>query len=220
MTPFLNLSSIELDRPIYRIISFERLVDFFNTGKLVLTHPTKWDDPFETHVIGATFKIGNVTRDRAHRHVAYGQCWTRKSVSDAMWRIYSPDKSAVRIRTTPRKLSAALKNSIAKFARSSSYVGKVSYLPQREIVARAHELAAAMINDHTDTAAAQSLLFKRNSFSHESEVRALVIDRHGRAKSGLLRLDIDPHKLVESVLIDSRASTSLVAFTPTISKMH
>lgn len=38
----------------------------------------------------------------------YGQCWTLKSTSDAMWRIYSPKKDAVRVRTTIRKLAESL----------------------------------------------------------------------------------------------------------------
>ena len=38
----------------------------------------------------------------------YGQCWTKTRESDAMWRIYSPNKNGVRIMTTPRKLLTAL----------------------------------------------------------------------------------------------------------------
>lgn len=207
---FLNIKTSELDRPIYRIISFERLVDLFRTQKLVLAHPTKWGDPFETHVIGANFKRGNVILDRAHRHVIHGQCWTRKSVSDALWRIYSPEKNAVRIKTTPRLLGQALDGALSRTPRSKWFVGRVTYLPQKDIVGRARDLARKMLDDQTETAAAQSLLFKRNSFSHESEVRALVVDRHNRAKAGLVHLKIDPHEMVQGVLIDSRATSSLV----------
>lgn len=210
MQHFLNLTQADLEKPIYRIVSFERLVEMFTSRKLVLAHPTKWDDPFETHVIGAKFRIGNATTERAHRRVIHGQCWTRKSQSDALWRIYSPNKDAVRIRTTPTLLGEALAQSLQRLPRSKWFLGKVAYLPQKDLVGRASELAAAMLKDTSETAAAQSLLFKRNSFSHESEIRALVVDRHGRAKSGLLQLAVDPHAFIQSIYIDSRAPSSIV----------
>jgi len=210
MPSFLNLTQTELEKPIYRIVSFERLVELFTSRKMVLVHPTKWDDPFETHVISAKFRIGDATTERAHRRVIHGQCWTTKSQSDALWRIYSPNKDAVRIRTTPKILGEALAQSLEKLPRSKWFIGKVAYLPQKDLVGRATELAAAMLEDRSEASAAQSLLFKRNSFSHESEIRSLVVDRHNRAKSGLLPLDIDPHKLIQSVYIDSRAPSSMV----------
>jgi hypothetical protein len=210
MQHFLNLTPDDLEKPIYRIVSFERLVEMFNSRKLVLAHPTKWDDPFETHVIGAKFRIGNATTERAHRRVIHGQCWTRKSQSDALWRIYSPNKDAVRIKTTPTALGAVIAQSLSRLPNSKWFIGKVAYLPQKDLVGRASSLAAAMLNDRSETAAAQSLLFKRNSFSHESEIRALVVDRHGRAKAGLLQLSADPLSYIQSVYIDSRAPKSIV----------
>jgi hypothetical protein len=80
--------------PIYRIFSIDRFVELARTRQNVLVSPYKWDDPFENFLLrcpvrdasGRTLRMGNL----AERW--YGQCWTSTRESDAMWRIYSPEK--------------------------------------------------------------------------------------------------------------------------------
>ena len=207
----LNLDSIEASRSVYRIISFVRLCEFFESGKMTLVRPEKWDDPFENYLSGAVYKQGQATVELGVRRSVYGSCWTLRAASDAMWRIYSPDKTAIRIKTRPRLLAKALDEALARKASASAFVGKVQYLSEREIVARARTHAMRLYKESSPTTVAESYLYKRNPFSHEAEVRVLVIDRNARpAAGGLLQLTVNPHDLVESVLVDPRAPASMV----------
>jgi len=205
MNPYIDYGQHELDRPIYRFTPFSRLIEFFRTGEFALTRTSMWDDPFENFIVGVRFKIGRATLDLALRNVVHGSCWTSKSVSDALWRIYSPDKLSVRIGSTPRLLGTSLQEALTKYPHSQWFIGRVQYLPQASIVRSATTLAKEILKDKSETAAARSVLLKRRSFSHENEVRVLVIDRHLKSKGGILKVKIDPHKIVRSVMIDSRA---------------
>jgi hypothetical protein len=210
MGEFVNIRGEDLDRSIYRFSTFARLVEHFRTGQMAFVRPEKWDDPFENYIVGVRFETGGGHLDLGLRHTFHGSCWTRKSVSDALWRIYSPDKMSVRIRSTPRILGKCLDTALAKYQRSKWFVGRVTYLPQRKIIEKAATLAQHILKDRSEVAAANSLLFKRNSFAHEDEVRVLVIDRHQKARQGVLKVNLDPHQVVHSVLVDSRASDDLV----------
>lgn len=183
----------------------------FQSGIMVLVRPEKWDDPFENYIVGAKFKIGNGTLNLGLRQTLHGSCWTRKSVSDALWRIYSPDKVSVRLKSTPSLLGKSLDKALARNRYSEWFVGKVNYMPQSKIVRTAVTLAKQILRDHSGMAAAKSLLFKRNAFSHEEEIRVLVLDGHSKSKAGMLRIPIDPHEVIQSVLIDSRAPAEIVS---------
>ena len=199
---FIGLTG-ELDRPIYRFLAFERLIEIFRTGKFALTRTDKWDDPFENYIIRVRFKSGNGTLDLGLRRRIYGSCWTQKSVSDALWRIYSVDKLSVRIASTPRIIAQALGIG-EKAGHRSWFIGKVAYLPQSEIVKNAASLARKILTSESEIAAARSVLFKRRSFTHEAEVRVLVIDRGDRRIGGIVTSPLDPHAVIRSVMLDSR----------------
>src|SRR5260221_471422 len=111
---FLNLSARDLSQRIYRIIPVERLNQFFETGQNVLVSPKKWDDPFENVVLRSVFpRLG-----------LYGQCWTRHTASDAMWRIYSPKVGGIRICSTFQRLLDSLLKATTRTG-SLPFVGSV-----------------------------------------------------------------------------------------------
>lgn len=205
MSPYINYHVSEIDKPIYRFMPFSRVMELFRTSEFMLTRTSKWDDPFENYIINVRFKSQDgATLDTALRHILHGSCWTKKSVSDAMWRIYSPDKLSVRIASTPRLIADALVTGLKKNPKSACFVGRVDYLPQATIVKLATTYARDILEDKSQAAVARSVLLKRRSFSHEEEVRVLVIDRHSRSKGGLLRVRVDPYSLIKSVMLDSR----------------
>lgn len=168
-----------------------------------------WDDPFENFIVSARYKSKTGHMDSVLRHVLHGSCWTRKSVSDALWRIYSPDKLSVRIASTPTLLAQELSSGLSKYPRSKCFVGKVQYLPEKVIVDSAASLAKQIWTDESELSAARSVLFKRKSFAHEDEARVLVVDRHRQSKNGMIRVRVDPHTLITSVMFDSRAPTEV-----------
>ena len=206
--PFIDLITAEREKPFYRFTDFGKLVQMFQKKEMVFVRPEKWDDPFENYIIDPEFRFADGSFLKlTYRHVIHGCCWTKKSVSDAMWRIYSPDKISVRIKSTPALVAEELEKALKKYPRSSWHIGKVQYLSQKKILNKARSLAETIYSstEEKETAAAKSILIKRNSFAHEQEIRVLIIDRHLKSKNGTIKLKIDPHKIIQSVLVDSRA---------------
>jgi hypothetical protein len=105
---YLNLPMSHIDRPVYRIISVKRVIELFQRRQNVLVKPSLWDDPFENFILNSHILIEGRKLTLRSRNYVYGQCWTRHAASDAMWRIYSPEKNGVRIRSTPRRLAEGL----------------------------------------------------------------------------------------------------------------
>lgn len=208
MTKFINLDTSEKDKFIYRYLSFSRLVEIFSTNTYQLINPSLWDDPYEQWLTSAKFDLGSDELDLGFRKSFFGSCWTRKTSSDAMWRIYSPDKTAVRIRTTPRLLGGAIQQALQPGSKAMAFIGKVQYLSQAMISQQAESLAIATLSTQSELAAAKSLLIKRVSFSHEEEIRLLIINRNYDGQ--VLPISIDPHTVIQSVMIDSRAPKELI----------
>jgi hypothetical protein len=205
--PFINLSKDEIQSPFYRYTDFGRLVEMFLKKEMTFVRPEKWDDPFENYIIDPDVRFADGSFMRlVYRQVIHGSCWTKKSVSDAMWRIYSLDKISVRIKSTPEKVGTAIDAAMKKYKDSSWYIGKVQYYPQQKVNKKAIEYANRFLESKQDKTAAEALLIKRSSFAHEKEVRILIIDRNSKSKNGVLKIKLDPHQLIDSILIDSRAS--------------
>ncbi len=141
MFVYLNLDEIDLKQHVYRTISYERLIELFTSKKNTLVKPNLWEDTFENFILKSKLinEIGEQIEYDVHERM-YGQCWTLEESSDAMWRIYSPDKSGIRIRTTIEKLLDSL--CLATIARENGEhcIGKVEYLKETELVKRAKEM--------------------------------------------------------------------------------
>jgi len=184
---------------LYRIVKFEHVVEILN-GSLHFSHPSKWDDPYETRVKNS--------RDYA----MFAQCWTRKAISDAMWRIYSPDHLGVRIRTTREKLTFAMKDFARRNKGYKLRLANVQYDTTVKVREKTLELAKSLEDTLKPQFAADLLFHKRNAFSHEREVRAVIfcptIDPD--AKKDGIKIDIDGHELIESIFFDPRAADVLV----------
>jgi hypothetical protein len=214
MSKYINISDDDISSPIYRIISFENLVKIFKSNKMAFVKPEKWDDPFENIIaktkIDMGTSLGESFFESGIRNNSHGNCWTKKPISDAIWRIYSHDKKSVRIKSTPEVLSRNIQKWLENYPKSKLFIGKVEYLNTNQIRAKAKIFAKSVLSGDLSKAAAESLLFKRKAFSHEEEVRVLIIDQHDISKDGVLNIDIDPHDLIHTVVIDSRASVELV----------
>jgi hypothetical protein len=186
---FLDIPAGQRNSYVYRIISIERFYELFATRQNVLVSPEMWDDPFENFIL----KSQHMSRDGW-----FGQCWTRHSASDAMWRIYSTNSKGIRVRSTPASL---IDGAIRSNHDASCFIGTVQYLPER----RLQRFARSMISGDLNLAenAAKTLLVKRPAFRHEAEVRLLA--RRGQHSSGkLFKYVIDPHLLFNQLMIDPR----------------
>lgn len=178
---------------------FKHLVDMLESRELFFASPTSWDDPFE--------------RILQHRGTpwTFAQCWCKRAVSDAMWRIYSSDRTAVRIRTTRDKL-----RDLGPRIRATHFaqfrVDDVRYDSAREIASELDQIAHGLRVKFDSTRAVDALFLKRDAFDYEAEVRAVVyLTKPGGTRKGAhLRLRVDPHRLIDSVLFDPRADDTYI----------
>lgn len=167
----------ELDRVIYRIFSARRFQDLVINRRNGLVAPRMWDDPMEDTYRSCYMDTAEGPRVQLSYIGArwYGQCWTYNRDSDAMWRIYSPDKSGVRVQTTLRRLFKPYIAAWGEEAAMQCYMGEVKYLSPEQILAHISEnvwydmMNFASLPEST----IKTMLMKRPEFEHEREVRLL-----------------------------------------------
>ena len=200
---FLNFRGEHAGTFIYRIVSQDRLFELFDGQQNALVHPSKWDDPFENLILNAKIKMpGGDTGDFGFRNDLYGQCWTLHQASDAMWRIYSPNKLGVRVRTTIGRLAGSLSNCLGDWARQQCFVGKVQYMTTPQMRSFGETFAAGHLSAD---AVARTLLVKREAFKHEREVRLIYFEKDNtRHAEGVFRYALDPHKMIDQLMVDPR----------------
>ena len=179
---------------LYRIVSFDRAVQILQSNTLYFAHPSEWDDPYEQ---GLLHKRSNNV---------FAQCWCRKAVSDAMWRIYSPNNLGVRIGTTRPLLHATLKEA-QKTQGIRFKIQNVKYMFQEDLNFALQDVATTLNEKYTVRKAIEPLFMKRNAFHHEYEVRAVVYDREPQPTDngkGVV-IPVDSQTLIRSIWIDPRA---------------
>lgn len=202
---YLNLTDTELDSRIYRIMSLKHFFELFCNRENVLVRPSKWEDPFENFILNAKARLSDGTIVTfGFNNDSYGQCWTKLTSSDALWRNYSPDKTCVRVRTTVRKLLVSLQESLGEWAHEQAFIGRVLYLGDKKLVEFGNGVFRDGLNSRT---LAETLLVKRVAFKHEREVRLLYFEKE-KGHKDLYGYAVDPHALIEQVMIDPRLSRS------------
>ena len=176
---------------LYRIIKWEHLIDLFETRKLYFSNPREWEDPYESRV------------DHPSMADVFAQCCGRQGVSDAMWRIYSPNQYGVRVKVRRRTLVAQLDDAKRQKEFKFRRIGPVKYRKQSEIDSKLKELVHQLSNNYVPKDAFDSLMIKRIAFKHEAETRVLLhAPRQSDAKG--IRVTANPFDLVETVLADPR----------------
>jgi len=208
------------DVPIYRVMHVERLIEILILQKLTLRQPKQWDDPFENFMLMS----GN-RRERSYPADIFGQCWSLHEESDAMWRIYAPEKTGIKIKTSVSNLFSQfwIAPEVSDTSSRSCYIGKVDYF-EKDLLKK-----VAMMNDPglekkeplNGKFIATKLLLKRKEFMHEAEVRLIYLDHFDRGKgmlsptlSSLVQLSdnqsfqftVNTETLIEEIMIDPRMS--------------
>ena len=194
------------DKFVYRYISFDSLLQMLTEECITLVQTNYWEDVYENFILKENYysngrKINAVWLSK----MFLGQCWTGKKSSDAMWRIYSPDKKGLRIRTRIGKIMNILKSE------KSCFFGRVEYLPQARIEKDLASLKGNISVDQLPYLMLESQFIKRNSFSHESEYRIIKMRKWSREESiPIQKISIDPFSFIENVYFDPRADSSYV----------
>jgi hypothetical protein len=199
---YLNLKDGELDKNIYRIMSEQHVFTLFADKKNVLSAVKNWKDKFENFQL----KLGGVLDGKAFGYGfvndLVGQCWTRHSLSEAMWGIYAndPSKRYLRIRSTPRKLLTALVDAHPEMPHDTCFVGGVEYKKEKQL--RTFLKGGGDLHI-SPTGIATSLLLKRHAFKHESEVRLIYFgDAKNYDTKGLYRYTVNPNEMITQIMAD------------------
>ncbi len=187
---------------LYRIMRFEHAVQVLR-GNLYFSHPSQWEDPYETNV------------KHEYDHAIFAQCWSTASMSDAMWRIYSPNLLGVRLRTTRDALASAMQAYTSANAGYQRRLQNVEYLKPNEFRDEMSVYESLIGSDELfgPATAADMLCVKRAAFSHEAEVRAILYDSNAlRSESDSrkgINVKVDGAELIDSIRLDPRASDEL-----------
>ena len=202
----LNISDV--DQEIFRIFRLSRFKQMLCSGELVLANPLKFDDQYENFFL----RQDVCTSDGERWSLAelqsswYVQCWSTKRESDALWKIFGPERDGVRVSTTVRKLFSCIWNHKDCFSSLRYFVGKVSYSSTADIesfLSRVSFTDVAMGGQPRNFACL--LCVKREEFSHEEEVRVVIHDvEHDLGRDGLYRQQFDFNSVLESICVDSR----------------
>lgn len=182
---------------IYRFVEFHRAAEIFEKKTLFFARPSLWHDPYEVRI------------KHPRSEALFAQCWCQTAMTEAMWRIYSPHGTGVRIRTTKERLEAA----VAKWAKSKGYgyrEDEVEYFEPAEINRFYKQLEADLGKRYTVKRAADALFVKREAFGHENEWRSILYCKDVPADKKGIEVPVDPHELIDGVVLDSRAPTQLV----------
>ena len=137
--------------------------------------------------------------------VYYGQSWTTREESDAMWRIYSNAGSAVRVKTVYPLLFCALGDWNEKHKDDIIWptIDYVNYADEDEIN-KWLQSNSPMNYWAFGELQREGLFVKRREFEHEKEVR--VIMRSHKEERDYIEIDFDPHKVFREIVIDPRVS--------------
>ena len=198
-----------LSTPIFRVFNIQRFLELCAAKKNTLVRPHKWDDPFENFILKKALELPNPTASgmTEGQENFYGQCWTSLKESDAMWRIYSSDKSGVKVKTTIGRLIESL--AAVSAPNDDYFIGNVSYLKDSVLRDNLQKVRWLMAEVTDIESMARSLLFKRVEFEHEREIRLIYFWRN--ATTDIFQYAVNPLQLFEEVQFDPRISPELFA---------
>lgn len=203
-------NGLDLDQTVYKYMPLKYVIAMLKTQKLYVGKVKKWEDTYENFLLKQDFMYDNIhlSADNLIDQI-YGQCWTKQNESDAMWRIYSDpntmDYTAIKIKTTAQKLFDAVY--ISDDCMATTSIGSVEYVYKKEIMQWIKGLHMHTAQDIGNNIV-PSLYKKRKPFSHESEVRIIIMHDHDMGEG--LFYDITPAIMFDNFVIDPRLDANKV----------
>ena len=212
--------------PLFRIMPLERFLELLYTRQNVLVRPTLWNDPYESIIEKSAMMSNPDTLELYDITRWYGQCWSCKPESDALWRVFSNGAvvRSVKIKTTVE----AIKNQLAEDDIIKDFILlKVKYADYaykkkdvRKKLAETFQFGwefsydcldlNSQIDNDPQMRAAYMLLTKRNQFNFEEEVRLLAYC-HQPQEEKVYKYPIhDLGSFIHEVVIDPWAPDELV----------
>jgi hypothetical protein len=211
----INLTEADLDRRIHKIIELKYLLQWFDSQKNVLMHVGSWEDPFENFILKAPFKTeGEKLIVAPMAECMFGQSWTLTAQSDALWKVYSPNKLSVRVSCSIRSLLNCTLNGLPGSIKRV-FLGKVKYLSTKKLYVISQEIFAKEESKNNRTWAS-SILYKRAAFAHEAEVRIVYVAPSCEISANkMVSYYSNPAVSIDEVLFDPRLSKDEVSVLKT-----
>lgn len=217
------LNGLDLATPVYKYMPLKYVKALIQKHTLRIDPVSRWEDTYENWFLKEKLRLESGEISTAENLIpgVFGQCWSRREESDAMWRIYSAVKkdyrdekvpfeylqnSAVRIKTTAKKIYDTIYLDDKDMA--SVYIGCVNYLSQEDfdnLIDSLTPLSPLSLNE----VFRNSYFFKRDPFAHEEEIRLIIIVPNvgdGRFGMECLNYIIEPDSFVEELVADPRLS--------------
>lgn len=194
------------DATLWRYMDFVKFVSLLETQSLFFARADKLGDPFE----GAPPKLNADMRaiesielrkqlsddeaskivemiassDRSFRSFTLVNCWHESDYeSAAMWKLYSREYDGIAVKTNFKSLARSFTCS------EEVFIGKVEYV----------DYDKAYIQERNYLA---PFLYKRHSFEHEKEVRAITLGGFELVKSGRIRAAQGRHEIGAYYAVD------------------
>lgn len=185
---------------VWRYMDFTKFVSLLESSSLFFCRADLFDDPFEGsipkgNVIHRQDIYGQIPENQREKAIAqlvgyrkrvrsytYINCWhMNEHESAAMWKLYSSSNEAIAISSKYSSLIAALDSEV--------YVGRVHYIDYE---------TAVVPEDNTYS----PFMFKRMSFSHEHEIRAVIqkSDKSSSLPVGITKA-VDLDSLIQNVYV-------------------
>lgn len=185
-----------MSKRLYRYISFEDFVNLAVNNKDRFVRPCVWDDKYEgylfshmelredvRHIVNEMYYhfclknydaiVDNYFKMWHSKWHTYAQCWSVHKETDAMWRCYSCENRAIRIRTRENKLLNHTKTIFSERDKFNVYLKKVIYDLSKKSVFE--QQIGQMKNS---LSAYETYLHKRPAFKYEGEYRLLIVDNN------------------------------------------
>ena len=175
---------------LYRITSLEGFLSILINKKERFVNPIdSWEDTYEGYMLqllateegtekvlrklfyeltpenDVKMTIRNYTKLLRARYVCYGQCWSKKEDSDALWRIYSYNKKAIQIISNRKYIKDTFEDTQEN--NFSIRIADVKY----DIDDKTSNLSQILYYKSQFT---EPFYHKRPAFTHEDEVRVIV----------------------------------------------
>lgn len=196
---------LNMSEPLWRYFKTERFIDLLQSKQLYFASARQFEDPFEGAVAVlppgfpvdpryATQESGEQAFEELRRLTKIS-CWHRASYeSDAMWQLYAGLRKGVAVRTSPERITCAIKPFRLKpeYGEEALWMGNVRYL----------DLLKVRLNVGME----ERFWYKHMAFAWEQEFR-LAISVRIAEEFGVsvpeqgIKVDVDIPALVEKVYL-------------------
>lgn len=184
---------------IWRYLDFTKFVDLIDTRKLFFCRLDNFEDTHEGFIPFPAYKGDKALFDKGQmvRKQYYVNCWhVNDFESAAMWRLYSKDNNGVAIQSTFYRLRESIENAPERIC-----ISDVRYVDFNKEVLSGQSIVNIAV-------------YKRRSFSHENELRAIyirepvTIDKEKFSKlnheSGK-KIDVNVERMIERLYVSPYA---------------